>query len=238
MGRILWYEFCRWLTRAVYRLLYRPIIIDPHNVPHQGPCLLVANHQSYLDPPLVGIYAVRHPNYIARSGLFKNALFARLIASLNATPVKEEGSDAAAIKEVLRRLADGNAVVIFPEGSRTPDGALHEFKRGVALLVKKAKCPVVPVALEGCFDAFPRGSGPRFFWRGPRFAVRYGPAIALDDLLRDGPDATLRLLEKQIEAMRLDLRARLRAANVDVYPANGPGDQARRSGLHTVRPEA
>lgn len=208
--------------RLLYRVLYRPIVSGQHQVPTKGPVLLAANHQSYIDPPFVCLYISRHTSFVARAGLFKSKIMGLLISSLNALPIAESGGDAAAIKEVLRRLAKGHAVIIFPEGSRTKDGAMDEFKRGVALLVKKAKCPVVPIALEGCFDAFPRGQHPRVF--GQRIGLRYGKPIDADELMKDGADAGLRRLAKEVDDLRLALRAEMREKTGGKIPPAGPAD--------------
>ncbi len=223
MWRILFYAAARSLAISVMLLLYRCRAYEAHRVPRIGPVLLAANHQSYLDPPLVGGFCgSRHASFVARAGLFAAGWFGGLLRLLNSIPIEEAGGDARAIKETLRRLALGHAVVIFPEGSRSPDGAMRKFKRGVALLMKKSSCPVVPVAVEGCFDAWPRGSAPRVF--GRRIAVMYGDPIPHDELLKDGPDAALRRLEREIDAMRLVLRERLRERTAGRCPEAGPAD--------------
>jgi len=214
---------CRWVVRGVYRVLYRPIISGAENVPSTGPLLLAANHQSYIDPPFVCLYISRHASFVARAGLFKWKFFGWLIGSLNATPIKEEGGDGAAIKEILRRLGEGHAVIIFPEGSRTQDGSMDEFKRGVALLVRKAGCPVVPVGLEGCFDAFPRGGWPRIW--GKRIGLRYGNAIAPEELMGAGAGEGLARLAREVDALRLHLRREMREETRGRYPPPGPGDE-------------
>lgn len=230
LGRILWYEFCRWFIRCIYRVFYSPIISGAENVPSVGPVLLAANHQSYIDPPFVCLYIPRHTSFVARAGLFKFKMLGWLIGSLNATPIKEEGGDGAAIKEVLRRLSQGHAVVIFPEGSRTLDGSMDGFKRGVSLLVKKAKCPVVPVGLEGCFDAFPRGEHPRVW--GKRIGLKYGLPISPEELMKDGPEAGLQRLAREVDSLRLALRAEMRGKTGGTFPAKGPGDEP---GWHKTR---
>lgn len=217
------YRFWRFLARVILKVFYRVEVFGAENVPASGALLVAANHQSYIDPPLVGGMINREMNFVAKSGLFAIGPFAWLIRNLNSVPLREDTSDVAAIKEVVRRLEQGGAVVIFPEGSRSPDGAMHEFKRGVALLVKRAKCPVVPAAVEGCFDAWPRGGLPRLF--GKRVAVKYAAPIAYDELMKDGPDAALVRLATQIEAMRHELRAHLRARTRGAFPAGGAGDQ-------------
>ena len=176
-------------------------------VPAAGPLLIAANHESYLDPPLVGSFLhTRQISYIARAGLFKFKPLAWLITALNSISLKEDSGDAAAIREILRRLERGDAVLIFPEGSRSPDGEMQEFKRGVALLVKKARCPVLPVAVDGCFDAWPRHRKlPRIFHR---VGVLYGEPIPYDELMKDGPDAALERLHAEVATLLEELRRR------------------------------
>lgn len=225
LRRILFYEVCRLPTLAFFTLVYRYRAIGARRVPAEGAVLLVANHQSFLDPPGIGL-GIRHRqvDYIARVGLFVNPVFAWLIRSLNALPINEEGSDAAAIKEILRRLGDGRVVLIFPEGSRSPEGAMHEFKRGIAVLVKRAKCPVVPVAIEGAFDAWPRTRKLPAVW-GKRVAVKYGEPIAHEELMREGGDAALSLLFDRVQGMRMELRAMMREESQGRYPRPGEGDR-------------
>ncbi len=221
--RMLLYGFVRRLARLVYLLVYRLRAHGRDSVPRSGPVLLVCNHQSNLDPPAVGCSVrVRHIEFLAKEELFKGFL-GWLITNLNSVPISEDGADTRAIKEILRRLGDGRAVLIFPEGTRSEDGAMHEFKRGVALLVKRARCPVQPVAVEGCFDAWRRGeSRPRL--TGARLAVAFGEPIGHEELMKDGPDAALVRLAGEIDRIRLGLRAELRAATAGRYPPPGPGD--------------
>ncbi|USN99145.1 MAG: 1-acyl-sn-glycerol-3-phosphate acyltransferase [Phycisphaeraceae bacterium] len=221
---LLFYAFCRSAAARVLRILYRIRPEGREHVPATGPVLLVANHQSFFDPPIVGGFVNnRHTDFIARAGLFRFGPFGRLISALNSVPIAEQGGDTAAMKEALRRLGEGKAVLIFPEGSRSPDGAMRPFKRGISVLVKRAKCPVLPAAIEGVHDAWPRSrSRPHFF--GYRIGLRYGLPIEHAELMKDGPDAALRRLEREIDAMRLELRAELRARTGGRLPAPGPGD--------------
>jgi 1-acyl-sn-glycerol-3-phosphate acyltransferase len=124
-------------------------------VPAEGPMLLVSNHVSHFDPPLVGMSVGRPCTYLARKGLFEVPGLGWLIRRLGAVPIdREAGKDG--LMAVLRLLEEGRRVVMFPEGTRSPDGTFQPLKPGVALLVKKARCPVVPVGVAGAYDAWPR----------------------------------------------------------------------------------
>jgi 1-acyl-sn-glycerol-3-phosphate acyltransferase len=229
----LFYRFFRGLCRTLMRIMFRAYSRYPERVPATGAVLIAANHQAYLDPPLVGGFVrFRECHFLAKADLFKSKLFGWIITGLNSVPIQEAGGtgggDVGAIKEILRRLDLGEAVVIFPEGSRTLDGAMHRFKRGVSLLVKRSSCPVVPVAVEGCFDAWPRRGRIKPF--GARIGVMYGHPIPHEELMKDGPDAALRRLEREIDAMRLELRHEMRERSGGKYPLKGLGDGALGAG--------
>lgn len=220
------YQFFETVTRWLMILLYRWRAVGRENVPSAGPLLVVANHQSYLDSTCVGCgLTPRVAVHVARSGLYTRGVFSRIIAGLNTIPIKSETGegDTAAMKEIIRRLGEGNCVVLFPEGSRTMDGRMAAFKPGIALIIKRAGCPVLPAAIEGAFDAWPRGrKRPRL--RGCRLAVRYGKPIDAADLLKHGTRGSLGRLEREIDAMRLELRADLRRRTKGKFPPPGPGD--------------
>jgi 1-acyl-sn-glycerol-3-phosphate acyltransferase len=126
------------------------------NIPASGPVLLVANHQSFLDPILMGLSSRRHLRFLARKTLFRNRFFAALISGLNAVPIDQEGIAKEGIKVVVEQLRLGQAVVVFPEGERTPDGLLHHPKPGVHLIIRLTEVPLVPVGIAGAFNAWPR----------------------------------------------------------------------------------
>jgi 1-acyl-sn-glycerol-3-phosphate acyltransferase len=128
------------------------------NIPRSGPALLLANHQSFLDPMLVGVSIVRrHMCALARSGLFSNPAFGWLIRNLGAAPINQEGFSREGLKSVLDNLQVGRTVLIFPEGERCADGVLHPLRPGVSLIIKKASpVPIVPIGIAGAFDAWPR----------------------------------------------------------------------------------
>lgn len=207
LWRVAFYELCRKAARGLLWALVGLRVRNVERVPKTGPLLIAANHESYLDPPCVGgAITQRHVAYIARAALFDWKPFAWLISTLNSVPVREDQGDAAAIRETLRRLGLGHAVLIFPEGSRSEDGGLGEFKRGVALLMKKARCPVLPAAIDGAYEAWPRSRKlPRIF--GPGVRVLYGEAIPFDELMKDGPDAALARIRDEVARLRAQLKA-------------------------------
>jgi 1-acyl-sn-glycerol-3-phosphate acyltransferase len=220
------YSFARGILVALFTVLYRFRAYGSRRLPASGAVLLVANHQSYLDPPAIGVgISHRHLDYIARVGLFHSRALAWLLTQFNSLPIREQGGDTAAIKEILRRLEAGRAVLIFPEGTRTSDGAMTEFKRGIAVLVKRSRCPVIPVAVEGCYDAWPRQRTWPRFW-GKRVAVSFGRPIEHEDLMKDGAERALRRLESETQRLRMGLRRLMRRQTRDRFPAPGPGDSA------------
>jgi len=155
-GRFAFYAGCRALTTLAFGLLYRHFTRDADRLPARGPVLVVANHQSYFDPPVLATRLNRPVNFVARSGLFRVPILRWIIMGLGATPIREDGSDTRAMRVVLALLEEGHVVALFPEGTRTLDGRVSEFKRGLISIIKRAKCPVMPMALEGAFDAWPR----------------------------------------------------------------------------------
>jgi 1-acyl-sn-glycerol-3-phosphate acyltransferase len=155
----------RWF-RLYHDLLYPPVHLaftlgfslrlqGQRNLPQTGPALLIANHQSFLDPILIGLAAYRPLVYLARKTLFRNRLFASMIRSMNAVPIDQEGIGKDGIRTILDQLQLGKAVVVFPEGSRTPDGKMHPLRPGIHLLIKRLQVPIVPVGIAGAYDAWP-----------------------------------------------------------------------------------
>jgi 1-acyl-sn-glycerol-3-phosphate acyltransferase len=125
-------------------------------VPKEGPALVLSNHQSNFDPVLIGLACDRRLNYLARETLFKFAPFRWLINSLDAIPIDREGMGLGGLKETLKRLKREEMVLIFPEGTRTHDGEVARLKPGFCALAKRANAPLVPVAVDGAYQAWPR----------------------------------------------------------------------------------
>ncbi len=153
MYGILWI-LCRVLSRLFLRYRTR----GGEHVPASGGVLLAANHASYTDIPLLGCGVRRRLLYLGRANLFPHPLVHRLLRSLGWIPLKHHRWDRNAFRDVVDLLKAGKAVVIFPEGTRTPNGALQPGKPGIGLLVAAAQCPVVPVYLRGTYEVLPMGA--------------------------------------------------------------------------------
>jgi 1-acyl-sn-glycerol-3-phosphate acyltransferase len=143
------------------------------NVVPSGPALLVSNHLSHLDVFILGLPSSRPLNYVARSTLFLPILGA-LIRSVGGFPIQREGMGASGLKETLRRLRNGGIVALFPEGTRSRDGELGELKTGIAVLAARARVPIIPTAVAGTFEAWPRS---RPYPLPHPIRVYYGPPI-------------------------------------------------------------
>jgi 1-acyl-sn-glycerol-3-phosphate acyltransferase len=168
--------------------------------------LMVSNHQSYLDPVLVGVYLRRPMSFLAKSGLFRNRYFGGWIRRLRAFPVKQGAGDVGAVKETIRRLKEGHLLNIFPEGSRSSDGEIAPMQSGAALVVKRANVPVVPCVVEGTFQAWPIT---RKFPRRYPVRVMYGPPLDVSGLSAKEITALVdRTLRRMFEELRSKPRSR------------------------------
>ncbi len=152
-----YYRFCRFLCQWGMTLLLKARVFGVHNLPEKGGVLLVCNHQSFLDPVLATMALHREGNYMARDSLFRNRFFRLLIESLNAFPVRRNTADLGAIKEAMRRIKQGRVVVVYPEGTRTPDGRIGPMLPGLGAIARKAEAAIVPTLIDGVFQAWPRG---------------------------------------------------------------------------------
>jgi 1-acyl-sn-glycerol-3-phosphate acyltransferase len=224
---LVWWTWVPQFVGVLLRLVYRGRFHGRENVPREGPVIYASNHQSHFDPVVVSVLVYDRPcSYLARESLFRIPLFGPFIAAVGAIPLKRSKSDLGALRSALDELKAGRGVLLFPEGTRTRDGALGRFRSGVALLQKRSKAPIVPVALEGLHDIWPHGrSFPKL--RG-RVAIRAGEPIPYEIQEREGADAMMDLLKRHIETMRLELRAELRNTTRGRYPAAGVGDAAFR----------
>lgn len=176
------WRFLQAICRIVTSLAFDLKVYGVHRLPQEGGVLVVSNHQSYLDPVLLAVRTRRPLSYMAKSELFRHKAFTWLIRALGAFPVRQGAGDVRAIKEAIERVQEGHALVIFPEGSRSHDGKLLPVEPGVALVIRKAKVPVVPCVIDGAYRAWPKGAK---FPRPAPVRIIYGHPIDLTGMDRD-----------------------------------------------------
>ena len=166
---VLW-VLSRTLGVALFGVRYR--FVEP--LPPTGGIVVLSSHQSHLDPLLLGLATDRRMSSLARSSLYRFKPFGAVITALDAVPIDRTTSAVTAMKLVIERLVRGAAVIIFPEGTRTGNGQLGEFKHGFGLIAKRAGVPVVPVAIVGAYECWPRT---RLFPRPGRVRLEFGEIL-------------------------------------------------------------
>lgn len=193
----IWYNSLRGLLRLAAVLCWQVRHTGRENIPRQGGVLVISNHQSHLDPPLVGMGVGRRMNYLARKTLFHFRPLGWLIHSVDAIPIDREGIGLSGIKESLRRLKRGEMVVVFPEGARSADGEIQPFLPGVTTLAVRSRAAILPVAIDGAYQAWPRH---RRFPRLGRVRVHYAPPILPEQVATMEERALLAEVEARVRA--------------------------------------
>lgn len=197
----LFWRFCRGVAKITVTVLFDFKAYGVSNVPRNGGALMISNHQSYLDPVLLGVNLPRPLSYLAKSELFVNPFLSRLITSLRAFPVRQGKGDKAAIEETIRRLREGHMLNIFPEGTRTEDGQIAPIQRGAALVVRRANVPIVPAVIHGSWESWPYTQK---MFRPHPIKVLYGKPLDVSGLKGE---QIVELIDRTLRTMFADLRA-------------------------------
>jgi 1-acyl-sn-glycerol-3-phosphate acyltransferase len=175
MSRV--YGLFHYLSVVVYDMFFRGEVSGLEHLPKSGAFLIAANHTSLLDPPIIGSCVPRQVCFFARKSLWKPGVAAWWLDAVGTIPVdRDGGQDVSAIKRVLRALASDKVLILFPEGTRSPDGALQTPKPGVGMIVCRTQVPVVPARIFGSFEAF--GKGVKFPRAGTPISIVFGPPLA------------------------------------------------------------
>jgi len=206
--RIVWWHLCHALCVVWFAVCYRFRFFGQHHIPRTGPVLYVCNHQSMLDPIIAGIGSSHRQFYaMARATLWNSKPLGWIMNSLNAIPVDQDNPDASTMKRCIEVLKQDHALLIFPEGARTLTGKTEAFEPGTMLVIKRAKPTIIPVALEGAYDVWPRTKkAPKPFGR---IACQYGKPIPAEDILAMKPKEALAHLQDTVEQLRMDLAERM-----------------------------
>jgi len=207
------YTVCSWFSSLVLSVFFGLRVVGVRHLPKRGGVLVVANHQSFLDPVAVGCGRPREFHFLARKTLFSNPLFSWLLRRLNCVPIDQEGIGIEGIRNIIARLEAGHPVLVFPEGERTHDGKMQPLKAGIALLFKRVRVPILPAGIVGAYQAWPR-------WRkypipSPVFlppndnsiAVAYGEPRDASELLQLPRDEMLALLTSDIARLMEEAEA-------------------------------
>jgi len=153
------------LVRGLLKLFYRLRIYGLSHF-RPGSAVIAANHASFFDPPVISVSCPEEVHFLAREPLFRIPLLGRLIRVLNSHPVSRDASDVQTFRTIIQLLHEGQKVILFPEGARSPDGQLQPFEKGLSFLIYKAHCSILPVYVEGTFKVWKRNARfPRPFGR-------------------------------------------------------------------------
>jgi 1-acyl-sn-glycerol-3-phosphate acyltransferase len=168
-------SFVRRTLRPLLTLWLRLRVEGLANLPANGPVIIASTHQSHADSIALGVAIPRPVHFLGDVRLTQWPLLGPLLPKLGMVPLRRGEGDAVALHHLRRILADGGAVTVYPEGSRSRDGRVHRPRSGVARLAAETGVPVIPAAVAGIYDVWPIGKRPRL--RGGRVAVRFGPAL-------------------------------------------------------------
>ena len=171
------YGFCHYLSANLSDICFRGEVSGVENLPRHGGYLVAANHASHLDPFIIGARLPQQVTFFARKTLWTPGFASWWLNAVGTIPVDRDGrQDVGALKRVLRALADGKVLILFPEGTRSPDGRLQAPKPGIGFIVCKTQVPVVPARIFGSFDALGKSANvPRL---GTRLTVVFGRPIS------------------------------------------------------------
>jgi 1-acyl-sn-glycerol-3-phosphate acyltransferase len=195
------YAIAKVLLRVLFRVFNRWEVTGREQVPKGGGVLLIANHTSYADPPIVGTACPRPVNFMAKAELFEIPILGWLIRRTHAFPVRRGGGDRSALRRAVRLLRQGKVLLIFPEGTRSPDGRLMAAEQGAAFVALASGAQVVPIAIIGADRLLPRHSA---IIRPAKLTVRFGPPLDLSPWQGQSRnrEALLQVSKQMTEALR------------------------------------
>ena len=174
------------------------------NIPRRGGALIASNHQSNLDPILLNTRLRRPLSYLAKSELFENPFSNWLLRSVGVIPVYQGTGNFGAVRQSIQVLRDGHLLSIYPEGSRTHDGKIAPMEKGIALIDRRARVPVIPVVIIGAYEAWPWN---RSIPRPWPVRIQIGPAM---DLTNKTPDELLETVDRTLRRMFDELKEQSR----------------------------
>ena len=210
------------MTRLLFSAMFNQRCHGLDNVPTTGGTIIASNHLSFLDPHAVGSVIPRSVYYLGRRTLFKRALWAAVLRSWQVVPVDPSGKpDIAGLKAILGRLEQGHVVVLFPEGTRSPDGNFQSAKAGVGLLAAKAGALVVPARVFNAHKVCPKGQ--RWPRRG-QLDVVYGEPVNYNGMVADAKAKGGREAKEVYQKIADDILERIKALRLPAGPCEVKAD--------------
>ncbi len=192
------YKIVYWMARLFFKSFFRLKIYGLEHF-RSGAAVIAANHTSFYDPPVLSISCPEEVHFLAKGSLFDVPLLGRLIRILNSHPVARGASDAAVFRTMIQLLSEGKKLILFPEGGRSSSGALRPLERGLAFLVQKAQCRIIPAYIQGSFEAWPAGQKlPKFFGK---MSVVFGSPIDWEDS-QDKKESQIRITSRTESAIK------------------------------------
>ncbi|MBR3163382.1 MAG: 1-acyl-sn-glycerol-3-phosphate acyltransferase [Clostridia bacterium] len=174
--------FVRTVIRIYTKILYRFKVEGSENIPLEGPVIYCGNHRTFVDPQLIVVTAKRHVRFLAKDELGKNPLFNILGNMFDVIRVKRDSKDITALKEAIKTLKNGEAIALFPEGTRNGLEKGEKVKDGAAFFAVRTGAKVLPVGIKG---------GDKLF---RKTVIKYGKPI--DYSQYKGQDKDKEVLEK------------------------------------------
>ncbi len=176
------HRIIRFIIKIIFSVLYRVEVTDLYKVPREGKLIICSNHISYVDPVVIGAFIPRCVYFMAKKELYSSRFLASLITFLNAFPVNRQTLDRKAFNTSFEILKNGNALGLFPEGTRSTDGILREGKKGIGFISALSNAPILPVALSGTNKIVQKPHKRVFF---PKIRLIIGDTINVKDILKE-----------------------------------------------------
>lgn len=196
------YELVVPIGKLGFRVLFRLRVVGLENVPRHGPGLICSNHCSYLDPMLAAVVLPRKVYSVSRKEMYEQRMLGPFIRRLGAVRIDREAlADKGALQAMLAIMDHGDLCMIYPEGTRSPDGRLQTPHNGAAFLAVKSGAPVIPMAVIGSYECWPRQ---RKFPRLGHITLRIGQAVTY----RLPPER--QSLKEDLTAISADIMSRIR----------------------------
>lgn len=208
-GEKVWWPASRMWARGLCKTagIGRFVTVGLDTVEDAGPCILMSNHESHLDPPTLIMHFARPVSFLAKAELFKFPIFGWAMKRVGHIPIDRGHRDKAfaSLDAAAAEVAEGRAVIVFPEGTRSRSDDMLPFKKGGFVLAIKSGAPIIPIGIAGTRAVLPPG-----FWideQGGTVAVVVGEPIATSDYTLETKEALMELVRDRIMALRTEARA-------------------------------